>query len=91
MRNDFDAVTLKCLCSLMAKQLFCKQQIVGSSPTSGSSFMTYERFSELWDLFVGDFQKNKEITPTLQALIDYANGDKRQLEAIRIELNNGRE
>jgi hypothetical protein len=50
--------------------------------------MSYERFSELWDIFVGNRQKNTEITPTLQALIDYAHGDKRKLEAIRVQLNN---
>ncbi len=52
--------------------------------------MSFERFSELWNIFVGDKQKNSEITPTLQALIDYANGDKRTLEAIRVQLNNDR-
>lgn len=53
--------------------------------------MTYNRFSELWDLFVGNLQEEVEITPTLQALIDYSHGDKTKLEAIRIELNNGKE
>jgi len=52
--------------------------------------MTYERFSELWDLFVGKIEGEIEITPTLQALIDYANGDKTQLEAIRIRINDER-
>lgn len=50
--------------------------------------MTYERFSELWDLFVGKIDNEMEITPTLQALIDYSHGDKTKLEAIRVQLND---
>jgi len=49
--------------------------------------MKYERFSELWDVYVGNLQKNSEITPTLQALIDYANGDKSKFESVKDFLN----
>ncbi len=73
----------------MVKRGFCKPQTRVRFPyPAPKRFMSYERFSELWDIFVGNRQKNTEITPTLQALIDYAHGDKRKLEAIRVQLNN---
>lgn len=45
--------------------------------------MKYERFSQLWDKYVGERQKNSEITPTLQALIEYGQGDTSKIDAVR--------
>lgn len=49
--------------------------------------MNYETFSKLWDIYVGESQCDVEITPTLQSLIEYGQGNKTKFEEIRKKLN----
>ena len=50
--------------------------------------MTFEQFSELWNKYVGNRQRHEgPMTPTLKALIEYANGDKTKVQLIRSKLN----
>ena len=51
--------------------------------------MTYEKFSELWDMYLGKRQiKSGMSNDTLIALIEYSNGNKSKFKAIRKYLNS---
>jgi hypothetical protein len=57
-------------------------------------FMTYPRFSELWDALVTNRPKPADAAPisngmkkaTADALIAYGNGDKSKVNAVRVKL-----
>jgi hypothetical protein len=62
--------------------------------------MTFKRFSKLWDTFVTNRPKASNQTPlaehkmneaTSTALIEYANGDKSKINAVRKKLNRRRD
>ena len=49
--------------------------------------MKYERFKELWDALITNNPNvppiQFEITPTMEALIEYADGNKSKIESVR--------
>ena len=53
--------------------------------------MSYERFSQLWDALITDNpnvppQKCGKITDTMKALIEYGEGKKSKINAVRKQL-----
>lgn len=53
--------------------------------------MKYERFSELWDALITHNPNvhpiQFEMTPTMESLIEYADGNKSKIESVRRFLN----
>ena len=61
-----------------------ERKVAGSTPAGCTSFMTYERFKQLWDEILGDrvteFNASDE---TMKALIEYGQGNKTKIESVR--------
>ena len=60
---------------------------IGSNPFTATNFMSYERFSQLWNEILGErVTKFDASEGTIQALIEYGQGNKTKIEAIRASL-----
>lgn len=59
----------------------------GCKSRTTHQFMKYERFKQLWDALITDNpnvpKQTFRMTPTMEAMIAYGQGDKSKVEAVR--------